>query len=102
MQAELRQVWSAYYLMRATSQLADAEDALQINDLAEVEQALVTVRASLDQAYELSSEQNKGPIGEFRMQVSEMREELRIRPEGMNQRMRRLRQDMLSLVDARG
>lgn len=99
LRAELRRVWSAYYLMRAAAQLADAEDALQVNELTEVERILVTVRVSLDQAYALSTEQDKGPIGEFRMQISEVREDLQVRPEGMAQRLQRLRQDMLSLVE---
>lgn len=99
LRAELRRVWSAYYLMRAAAQLADAETVLRVNELEEVERALVTVRVSLDHAYDFSAEQNKGPIGEFRMRVSDMHEDLRVRPEGMDQRLRRLRQAMLSLVE---
>lgn len=97
--AEISRLWSAYYLARAANQLADAEAALRINDLSEVEQVLTTVDASLDRAYERSAEQEKGPINEFRTQVSRIHEDLRIRPEGMDQRLRRLRQSMLSLVD---
>lgn len=99
LRAELRQVWSAYYLMRAAVQTADAEAALRLNELDEVERILVTVRVSLDLAYEQSAEQDKGPIGGFRLQVSEMWEDLRVRPEGMDQRLQRLRQDMLSLIE---
>lgn len=102
LRAELRRVWSAYYLMRAAAQLADAESVLRVNELDEVERALVTVRVSLDYAYNFSAEQNKGPIGEFRMRVSDMHEDLRVRPEGMDQRLRRLRQAMLSLVEEQG
>lgn len=102
LQAELSRVWSAYYLMRAASQLADAEVALRVNELTEVERVLVTVKVSLDHAYDLGAEQDKGPIGEFRTQVGDMYEDLRVRPESMDQRMRRLRQDMLSLVDLEG
>ena len=98
-QTEIRNLWSAYYLARAASQLADAEAALRINDLDEVRQVLVTVDVSLDFAYERSNEQHKGPISEFRLQVSKVYEELYIRPEHMDQRLRRLRQSMLSLVD---
>lgn len=98
-QHELQNLWAAYYLARASSQLADAETALRINDVQEVEQVLVTVGRSLDFAYEQSTEQHKGPISEFRMQVGTMREELYIRPDNMDLRLRRLRQSMLSLVD---
>jgi hypothetical protein len=99
LQHEISNLWSAYYLARAASQLADAEAALRINDLNEVEQVLITVDASLDRAYDRSTEQHKGPINEFRMQIGRMYENLRIRPEGMDQQLRRLRQSMLSLVD---
>ncbi len=102
LRAELRRVWSAYYLMRAAAQLSDAETVLRVNELDEVERALVTVRVSLDHAYDFSAEQNKGPIGEFRLRVSDMHEDLRVRPEGMDQRLRRLRQAMLSLVEEQG
>lgn len=99
LRAELRSLWGAYYLARAALQLADAEAALRVNDLDEVDQVLMTVGVSLDLAYERSAEQEKGPIREFRMQVGQMREDLYIRPENMDLRLRRLRQSMLSLVD---
>ncbi len=99
LQAEQRRLWSAYYLVRAASQLADAEAALHSNDVAEVEQVLVMVGISLDRAYGQSAEQNKGPISEFRMLVGELHEDLRIRPEGMDQRLHWMRQSVLSLVD---
>jgi hypothetical protein len=99
LRAELRELWSAYYLARAAIQLADAEVALRVNDRAEVERLLVTAAVSLDLAYEHSSEQNKGPIREFRARVGAMHEDLAIRPENMDLRMRRLRQSMLSLAN---
>jgi hypothetical protein len=96
---DVDQLWSAYYLSRAANQLADAETALRVNDLSEVEQVLATVGTSLDRAYDRSVEQEKGPISEFRVQVGRMHDELRTRPQGMDQQLRRLRQSMLSLVD---
>ncbi len=99
LQHDVETIWSAYYLSRAANQLADAETALHVNNLSEVEPILVTVGISLDRAYQHSREQHKGPISEFRMQVGKMREELYIRPEHMDERIRRLRQSMLSLVD---
>jgi hypothetical protein len=102
LQRETDSLWSAYYLARAASQLADAEAALRVNDLNEVEQILITVDASLDRAYDQSAEQEKGPINEFRMQVGKIHADLRVRPEGSDQKLRRLRQSMLSLVDEDG
>jgi hypothetical protein len=102
LRSEINRLWSALYLARAANQLADAEAALRINNLDEVEQVLATVSASLEQAYERSAEQEKGPISEFRTQVSRMYSDLRVRPEGMGQRLRRLRQSMLTLMDESG
>jgi hypothetical protein len=99
LQREVNRLWSAYYLARAANQVADAEAALRVNDLHEVEQMLITVDASLARAYERSAEQEKGPINEFRIQVGQIHENLRMRPQGMDQQLRRLRQSMLSLVD---
>jgi hypothetical protein len=99
LKTEVRNLWGAYYLSRAANQLADAETALWVNDLAEVEQVLLTVGVSLDFAYERSTEQDKGPISEFRMQVGSLREDVYIRPENMDLKLRRLRRNMLSLVD---
>lgn len=96
---DMNRLWSAYYLSRAASQVADAEAALRINNLSEAEQVLVTVGISLDQAYAWSTEQEKGPISEFRMQVGRMHAHLYTRPEGMDERLRLLRQTMLSLIN---
>lgn len=99
LRADVSRLWSAYHLARASSQLADAEAALRINDLNEVERVLVTVGISLDQAYERSLEQDKGPISAFRAEVGQMHEELRRRPDNIDLQLRRLRQSMLNLVD---
>lgn len=100
LRAEINRLWSAYYLARAANQIADAEAALRINNLSEVELVLATVGSSLDRAYERSAEQEKGPISEFRLQIGTIYEDLRTRPEGLDQRLRRLRQSMLNLVDS--
>jgi hypothetical protein len=95
--AELRQAKSDTFLLLAASHLSDAEDALRVNNLAEVERLLVTVRVALDRAYEYA-EVYKNPIDDFRVQVGQMREDLRVYPEGMDQQLRRLRQNILSIV----
>jgi hypothetical protein len=100
LRAEQQALRSSLYLMRAVTLLADAETALNANRLDEVERLLLTARVSLDYAYSISAEQEKGPIGEFRLQVGRLRDDLRLRPEGLDLRLRRLRADMLSLIDA--
>jgi hypothetical protein len=99
---ENRQLWSALYLMRAVVQLGDAETALQNNELAEVERLLLTVRVSLDGAYTYSAEQEKGPIEAFRLDLGRISEDLRLRPEGLDRKLRDLRRLVLSLVDEGG
>lgn len=97
-----RQLWSAIYLLRAASQLNDTIDALQANDLDEADRTILTAYRSLDRAYDASAEQEKGPIDTFRLQLSSVRDDLRVRPEGVDRRLRQLRQLMLSLVDEGG
>lgn len=97
-----RQLWSALYLLRAALQIDDALIALQGNDIAEADRTLITVYRSLDRAYDFSAEQEKGPIDTFRLQLSQIRDDLRVRPEGADRRLRQLRRLVLSLVDEGG
>lgn len=99
LEAENDRLWSAIYLLRAASQLDDAVAALLTNDLAEADRTIMTARRSLDRAYALSAEQDKGPIDSFRIQTSQIRDDLRVRPEGADRRLRQLRQLVLALVD---
>lgn len=87
------------YIARAAGQIADAENALRSNDTTEVERVLVAVDTSLGLAYDRSDDRTKGPIGEFRSQVGQVRDDLYLRPENLDQRLRLLRQRMLSLVE---
>ena len=102
LQAQNRQLWSALYLLRAVAQLDDALVALQANDLDEADGLLLTVYRSLDRAYAFSAEQEKGPIDAFRLQISQIRDDLHLRPEGSDRRLRQIRRLVLSLVDEGG
>lgn len=99
LRARLNEVWSGMYIARAAGQIADAEIALRSNDTTEVERVLVAVDTSLGLAYDRSDDRTKGPIGEFRSQVGQVRDDLYLRPENLDQRLRLLRQRMLSLVE---
>lgn len=99
---ENRRLWSAIYLLRAASQIDDSITALEGNDIAEADRTLLAVYRSLDRAYAFSAEQEKGPIDTFRLELSSIRDDLRVRPEGADRRLRQLRQLMLSLVDEGG
>ena len=102
LQAQDRQLWSAIYLLRAVAQLDDALVALQANDLDEADGLLLTVYHSLDRAYAFSAEQEKGPIDAFRLQISQVRDDMHLRPEGSDRRLRQIRRLVLSLVDEGG
>jgi hypothetical protein len=102
LEAANRRLWSAIYLLRAASQLDDSVVALQSNDLGEVDRILLNARRSLDRAYAVSAEQEKGPIDAFRIQISQARDDLNVRPEGLDRHLRQMRQLILSLVDESG
>ncbi|NCC36057.1 MAG: hypothetical protein EOM24_29185 [Chloroflexia bacterium] len=100
LQAEQQRLWSVIYLLRAVAQIDDVLAALQANDLDEADRTLMLVYRSLDRAYAFSAEQDKGPIDSFRLQISQLRDELRLRPEGSDRRLRQIRRLILSLVEA--
>ncbi|NNJ09893.1 hypothetical protein EKD04_006095 [Chloroflexales bacterium ZM16-3] len=102
LEAADRRLWSAIYLLRAASQIDDSIVALQANDLDEVNRVMLNARRSLDRAYAFSAEQEKGPIDTFRLQISQARDDLRVRPEGLDRRLRQMRLLILSLVDEGG
>ncbi|RRR67365.1 MAG: hypothetical protein EI684_19115 [Candidatus Viridilinea halotolerans] len=95
-----RHLRSDLYLLRAVVQLDDALLALQTNQFEEADRAMLLVYRALDQAYHFSAEQDKGPLNTFRLQLSQIRDDLHLRPEGLDRRLRQLRTLMLSLVDA--
>jgi hypothetical protein len=99
LQQENRELRSALYLLRAASQVNDVILALEGNDLAEADRTLLAVYRSLDLAYNFSAEQEKGPIDSFRLELSRIRDDLRVRPDGIDRRLRQLRGLILSLVD---
>jgi hypothetical protein len=102
LEATDRSLWSAIYLLRAASQIDDAVVALQSNDLDEADRILLNTRRSFDRAYAFSAELEKGPIDTFRLQIGQARDDLHIRPEGLDRRLRQIRQLVLSLVDESG
>jgi hypothetical protein len=99
LEAEDQHLWSAIYLLRTASQIEDALTALQNNDLAEADRTLMAARRSLDRAYMIGPESIKGPIDSFRLRLSQIRDQLRLRPEGTDRDLRQLRRLILSLVD---
>jgi hypothetical protein len=101
LRAEDDRMWAAIYLARAISQVSDAEAQMRSNDLANVAQSLVAVDGSLELAYERADESAKSPIEQLRHQAGAMRDDLYVRPEGMDARLVVLRQTILALIGAR-
>ncbi|MCX7859136.1 MAG: hypothetical protein N2385_03530 [Chloroflexus sp.] len=99
LQAENAQLRTATHLLRAAITLDEAVQALQRNDFAEADRALMTARRALDRAYQLSVEPQKGPIDSIRLQISQIRDDLGVRPEGADRRLWQVRRLILALVD---
>lgn len=94
-------LWAAIYLMRALNHLADAEALLRSNELTRVEQTLTSIDDALAQAYARAADADRDPIAQIRRDVGIIREDLYLRPEGMDVRLSRLRQSIMTLIEAR-
>lgn len=101
LRAQDDRLWAAVYLIRALNQIADAEAAMRVNDLASVEQSLTALDETLAQAYARAADPDRDPIDQIRRDAGAMREDLYPRPEGMDIRFGRLRQAIMTLLEAR-
>jgi hypothetical protein len=101
LRAEDDRLWAAVYLARAISQVSDAESQMRANNLESVVQSLVAVDGSLELAYERADESAKSPIAELRRTTGVLRDDLYIRPEGIDARLTVLRQTILTLIGER-
>ncbi len=97
-QAETQALWSAVYLSRALLHISDAELALQNNDMARVEQVLLALDDALQQAASYANGVLRDPIEQLRRDVIIIRQDLYSRPDGMDVRLERMRQSLLTLV----
>ncbi len=101
LRAQDDRLWAAIYLMRALNHLADAEALLRSNELARVEQTLTSIDDALAQAYARAADADRDPIAQIRRDIGIIREDLYLRPEGMDARLSRLRQAIMTLIEAR-
>jgi hypothetical protein len=101
LRAQDDRLWAAMYLMRALNHLADAEASLRMNDFARVEQTLTTIDDALAQAYARAADADRDPITQIRRDIGIIREDLYLRPEGMDMRLARVRQTIMTLIEAR-
>jgi hypothetical protein len=98
LRAEDDAIWAALYLVRAISHADDADAALRVNALAEVDQALIAVDDALSLARSRAVGAARDPIDQLRRDVGTMREDMYLRPEALDGRIGRLRQAMLTLI----
>lgn len=96
--AETQALWSAVYLSRALMHASDAELALRENDLGRVEQILLLLDDVLQRATTNAATTARDPIEQLRRDVVTMRQDLYVRPDGIDQRLARMRQALLTLV----
>lgn len=101
LRAENDKIWSAIYLARAINQIAEAETALHANDLERVDQMIVATDDSLVLAYARTTDTLRDPIAQLRRDAGTLREDLYLRPEGIDTRLARLRQTLLTLIAER-
>ncbi|MBC8160447.1 MAG: hypothetical protein H7Z42_04435 [Roseiflexaceae bacterium] len=99
LKAEDDRLWATVYLLKAASQIADAEGSLRGNDMSTVDQALIAADYSLSLAYERAEDAQKSPIDQFRRNLDRIRSDLYLYPERMDARLAQLRQLLLTLVD---
>lgn len=99
LKAEDARLWATVYLLKASSQVADAEGSLRGNDMAAVDQALIAADYSLSLAYDRAEDAQKSPIDQFRRNVDRIRSDLYLYPERMDARLAQLRQLLLTLID---
>ena len=99
--ADTDALWSAVYLTRALMHASDAEVALRDNDLGRVEQILLLLDDVLQRATTNAPSTARDPIEQLRRDVVTIRQDLYGRPDGMDQRLARMRQALLTLVGER-
>lgn len=99
LQAEDSRLWTTVYLLKAVNQVAEAEGALQTNDMSSVDQSLIATDYALSLAYSRAEEASKSPIDQFRRNVDRIRGDLYLYPERMDTRLAQLRQLLLALID---
>ena len=101
LRAENSRMYTMIYLYRAIFQITDAETLLRSNNRLQVDHTLIDVDESLSLAYDRADHAAQDPIYQLRLDINNIRDDLFLRPEGMDKRLGLLRQTILALVDER-
>ena len=96
--ADTAALWSAVYLTRALAHASDAEAALARNDLTGTAQMLLLMDDALQRAAIPATSAVRDPIEQIRRDIVAVRQDLYVRPNGLDVRIKRLRQSLLTLI----
>lgn len=96
-QQQMIQMEGLLLVQRATAHVALANDSLERNDLVTTNQELVAAHAALDGAFERVGEALKQVIDNQRREVGRVRADLYIAPEGLDDRLRTMQDQLLAL-----
>lgn len=98
LRAEDDELRVALWLLRGLNHLADADLALRINNAEAAERALLTTDEALRVAEVRANDALRDPITQLRREVGGVRDDLYLRPQGLDTRIARLRQSILALI----
>ena len=96
--ADTAALWCAVYLTRALAHASDAEAALARNDLTGTAQMLLLMDDALQRAAVTATSAVRDPIEQIHRDIVAVRQDLYVRPNGLDVRIKRLRQSLLTLI----
>jgi hypothetical protein len=96
--ADTAALWCAVYLTRALAHASDAEAALARNDMTGTAQMLLLMDDALQRAAVTATSTVRDPIEQIHRDIVAVRQDLYVRPNGLDVRIKRLRQSLLTLI----
>ncbi|MGC9024036.1 MAG: hypothetical protein ACP5NB_04260, partial [Chloroflexia bacterium] len=97
-QEALQLLFFRQQLLKASQELRRAEDYLADNEMKQVERELIAVYTTLEQAGRFAGEILRDTIAELQRDLSRLREDLYLRPERLQEGLRRLWQRVDVLI----
>ncbi|MCX6014065.1 MAG: hypothetical protein NT020_00505, partial [Chloroflexales bacterium] len=86
------------YLTRALAHASDAEAALGRNDMTGTAQMLLLMDDALQRAAKTATSAVRDPIEQIHRDIVAVRQDLYVRPNGLDVRITRVRQSLLTLI----
>jgi hypothetical protein len=98
LEASLRRALFQQQLLKASVELLRAEDYLSSNEIKQVERELIAVSTTLEQGRAFADESLQDTIADLQRDLSRLREDLYLRPERLDDGIRRLWQRVDVLI----